>query len=201
MQNPTDDDWAAVKQILRYLKATLSYGLHLLWSPSSLLSAYSDPNWARCPDDHRSTSGYCVSWAQPYIMEFLQTNYNVLIKHKIRILGVLPMLHDLGLHSSLPPVLWCDNLGAPYLAANPIFHARTNHIKIDFHLIREKVENKNLDAKFILPKYQLAHIFSKGLSLQSFTFLRDKLNVQHGSWNLRRHIVRILTKLSVIRVN
>lgn len=111
------------------------------------------------------------------------------------------MLHDLGLHSSLPPVLWCDNLGAPYLAANPIFHARTNHIEIDFHLIREKVENKNLDAKFILPKYQLADIFSEGLSLQSFTFLRDKLNVQHGSLNLRRHIVRTRTKLSVIRVN
>ncbi|KAL5731613.1 hypothetical protein ACHQM5_004323 [Ranunculus cassubicifolius] len=60
MHNPTDDHWSAVKRILRYLKHTKTYGL-LLRRPSTIqIQAFSDADWAGCPDDRRSTSGYCV---------------------------------------------------------------------------------------------------------------------------------------------
>ena len=60
MHNPTDDHWATVKRILRYLKSTLSSELHLWSSSSHILSVYSDADWAGCSDDRRSTSGYCI---------------------------------------------------------------------------------------------------------------------------------------------
>jgi hypothetical protein len=43
--------------------------------------------------------------------------------------------------------LWCDNLGATYLLANPIFHAHVKQIEIDFHFVRERVARRLLDIR------------------------------------------------------
>ena len=43
-------------------------------------------------------------------------------------------------------VLWCDTLGATYLSANPIFHARTKHVEVDFHFVREKFADGQLNV-------------------------------------------------------
>jgi len=39
-------------------------------------------------------------------------------------------------------MLWCDYFRATYFIAHPKFHARTKHIQIDFHYVREKVQRK-----------------------------------------------------------
>ncbi|XP_051213673.1 uncharacterized mitochondrial protein AtMg00810-like [Lolium perenne] len=52
---PTDVHWSDVKRILRYVSHTSSFGLHLRVSSSGVLSAFSDADWAGCPDDRRST--------------------------------------------------------------------------------------------------------------------------------------------------
>ena len=51
---------ALVKRILRYVKGTLSSGLQIGVGAVDSLTAYSDADWAGCPDSRRSTSGYCV---------------------------------------------------------------------------------------------------------------------------------------------
>lgn len=60
LQAPTEDHWTAVKRILRYLKETSKLGLRLYKSNSTLLSAFTDADWAGCPDDRRSTGGYAI---------------------------------------------------------------------------------------------------------------------------------------------
>ena len=58
------------------------------------------------------------------------------------ILETTSSLKLLYLHSL--PTLWCDNLGALALASNPVYHARTKPIEVDYHFIHEKVVNQDV---------------------------------------------------------
>ena len=60
MHAPRDSHWTLVKQILRYIRGMMTLGLTLMASTSLEMMAYSDADWADCPDTRRSTSGYCV---------------------------------------------------------------------------------------------------------------------------------------------
>jgi Reverse transcriptase (RNA-dependent DNA polymerase) len=57
---PTDFHWQAVKRILRYIVGTIHHGLYFRAAPTLCLTAYTDADWAGCPNDHRSTTGYAV---------------------------------------------------------------------------------------------------------------------------------------------
>ena len=49
-----------MKRILRYVQGTIGLGLKIRKSNSMLVSAFSDADWAGCPDDRRSTGGFVV---------------------------------------------------------------------------------------------------------------------------------------------
>ena len=85
------------------------------------------------------------------------------------------LLHDLGIFLPQPPLLWCDNVGALAIASNPVFHAWTKHIRVDYHFIREKVLRRVLLVKFITTHDQLADIFTEGLPSPKFHWLSSKL--------------------------
>jgi hypothetical protein len=60
LHTPTTVHWTAVKRILRYIKGTVGLGLTFRKSSSTLVSAFSDADWAGCVDDRRSTGGFAV---------------------------------------------------------------------------------------------------------------------------------------------
>jgi histone deacetylase 1/2 len=55
LHRPTSVHYTAVKQILRYISGTIGYGLKFVKSSSSMVSAFSNADWAGCFDDRRST--------------------------------------------------------------------------------------------------------------------------------------------------
>jgi hypothetical protein len=67
MHAPRTSHLALVKRVLRYVRGTMDFGLHLCASSSTSLTAYSDADWAGCPDSRRSTSGYCVYYGDSLI--------------------------------------------------------------------------------------------------------------------------------------
>jgi mevalonate pyrophosphate decarboxylase len=63
-----------------------------------------------------------------------------------------------------PIVISCDNINSMLLTNNPIYHARTKHIEVHYHFIREKVLAKEIDLIHVNTENQVANIFTKALS-------------------------------------
>ena len=98
------------------------------------------------------------------------------------------ILHKLGLPPQHSLILWCDNIGATYLTSNPIFHARTKHIEIDFHFVRDQVCNKELMVQFISSKDQLTDALANPLPPIKFKQVQLNLNVHELPSGLRGRV-------------
>ncbi|KAJ0500301.1 putative RNA-directed DNA polymerase [Helianthus annuus] len=199
MHSPTEHQWSAVKRILRYIQGTVNYGLLIRHDSSSTLhaftdtswnhlAAFSDADWAGCPIDRRSTGGFAiylgcnlVSWMarkqKTVSRSSTESEYKAVGDTVVELMWLESLMKELGFVSDSPPVLWCDNLGATYLSSNPVFRARTKHVEIDYHFVREKVAKGGLRVKFISTTDQIADIFTKPLPTDRFNFLRSKLQV------------------------
>ena len=68
-------------------------------------------------------------------------------------------------------------LSALAIASNPVFHARTKHVKVDYRFVREKVLRCDLQVKYITTSDQLADVFTKSMSTSHLLFLRSKIMV------------------------
>ncbi len=69
----------------------------------------------------------------------------------------------MGLLVDAPVVIYCDNISSILLANNPVYHARTKHIEVHYHFIREKVLAKEIDFIHVGIEDQVADIFTKVL--------------------------------------
>jgi hypothetical protein len=113
---------------------------------------------------------------QQYLAVVL-TEYKVIANATAEIIWMQSLLRELRVSQNRPLVLWCDNIGATYLFCNPVFHAHTKHIEVDFHFVRERVTQKLLQIKFISSKDQPSNIFTKPLPLPTFEGCRCNLNL------------------------
>jgi histone deacetylase 1/2 len=188
---PTTVHWGAVKRILRYINGTLKLGLRIQQSSSMVVSAFSDADWAGCTDDRRSTGGFAVFLGQNLISwharkqatvsrSSTEAEYKALADATAEMIWVQKILTEIGVQHPAAAQLWCDNLGATYLTANPVFHARTKHIEIDYHFVKERVAHKLLQVRHIGTNDQLADGFTKALPLAKLVQFRNNLNLEGG---------------------
>jgi hypothetical protein len=133
MYDPREPHYTLIKRILRYLHGTLNHGLQLCPTDVSTLVAYSDADWASCPDTRRSTSGYAVflgdnlvSWSskcQPTVSRSsAEAEYRVVANTVAETTWLRQLLQEMHIPLKCATIVFCDNVSAVYLSSNPVNH-------------------------------------------------------------------------------
>ena len=117
-----------------------------------------------------------------------EAEYKALANAAAEIAWVQNLLTDLGVSQTSSPTLFCDNTGATYLCANPVYHSRMKHVALDYHFVCEKVAAGSLKVLHINSTDQLVDALTKPLSRSPFLHLRSKIGVSDGSSILRGRI-------------
>ena len=163
MHDPREPHLALLKRILRYVKGTLSFGLHLGVGPVQSLTAYSDADWAGCPDSRRSASGFCVylddnliSWSSKrqttVSRSSAEAEYHGVANATTECSWLRHLLGKLHIPVDKATVIYRDNVSAIYLSENLVHHGRTKHVELDVHFIHEKVAVGDVRVLHILAR-------------------------------------------------
>lgn len=188
MHCPTDLHWIAAKRILRFLAGTQTHGIYFRRGTLLTLHGFSDADWAGDTDDFVSTNAYVVylggspiSWSSRkqngVARSSTEAEYRAVANTASEIRWISSLLRELEIHLPTPPVIYCDNIGATHLSANPVFHSRMKHLALDFHFIRDNVQAGILRVSHVSARDQLADPLTKALTKPRFQELLGKLGV------------------------
>ncbi|XP_022017732.1 uncharacterized mitochondrial protein AtMg00810-like [Helianthus annuus] len=189
MHSPGLAHWNALKRILRYIQGTTDFGLHLHASSSLSIRAYTDADWAGCPDTRRSTSGYCVylgdnlvSWSSKRQSTISRSSAEAEYRGVANVVAKICWLRNLLLELRRPlskaSLVYCDNISAIYLSGNPVQHQRTKHIELDIHFVRDHAQKGLVRILHVPSRFQVADIFTKGLPRVLFDDFRSSLRIR-----------------------
>jgi hypothetical protein len=165
----------AVKRIFRYLQGTLQMKLQFGATPSNEVLGYCDADWGGDLEDRRSTTGFvfmigggAISWSskrQPTIaLSTTEAEYMANTQATKEAIWITKLMMDLGYMEKKMMVIRCDNQGAISLTKNPTHHARTKHIDVQHHFVRERVENGEVRFECCPTEHMVADVLTKALS-------------------------------------
>jgi len=196
MQTPQKPHLDAVRRILRYIKHTLQCGIFYEAKSQLQVHGHTDTDWAGNVSNRRSTSGFmfsfgsgAVSWSskkQPTVaLSSTEAEYRGATITACEVVWLQKLLSDLGQSVDAHVVIYCDNISSILLANNPVYYARTKHIEVHYHFIKEKVLAKEIDLIHVSTEDQVADIFTKALGTDKLRKFRKMLGVLEVDLSLR----------------
>ena len=190
MQNPGREHWQGVKRVLRYLKTTVGLCLRYEREGSTQVEGFCDSDYAGDLDTMRSTAGYifllaggAISWSSKrqstVALSSTEAEYMAATHASKEALWLKRFVSELGWEQQTVQV-FCDNQSALKLMKNPTYHARTKHISVQFHFVRELIEAGELEFKFIGTDFQVADFLTKGLAREKLEGFRKDVGLKEA---------------------
>ncbi|KAK9724996.1 hypothetical protein RND81_05G114100 [Saponaria officinalis] len=88
------------------------------------------------------------------------------------------LLADLGSVQENATILWCDNKSAISMTKNPAYHARTKHIEVQHHFIRELISSGKVELQFCDTNDQNADLFTMSLPHAKHQLFMERIGVR-----------------------
>ncbi|TFY56531.1 hypothetical protein EVJ58_g7579 [Rhodofomes roseus] len=191
--NSGPEHWEAAQHILVYLAGTLNHVLLLggEGEDATRLIGWSDADHGRDIVDRQSVSAYVwqigntsVSWSskkqQTVAISSTESEYMAMThssKHGIWLRRLLIELNELVSESEIATPIFVDNKSSIDLSKEARFHARTKHIDVQHHFIREHVEDGMFVVMHVPSHLNIADGLTKPLDRVSFEIFVDALGL------------------------
>ena len=189
MSDPAPFHWEAAKRVLRYLKGTQDYSLTFGGEILDLIG-YTDADWGSQSHRHSISghvylfSGGAISWSsrkQPIIaLSSTEAEYIAASDAVRELLWLRSLISEITIPISHPITLLCDNQSAIQIASNGLINARTKHIDIRIHFIRNIVESGVIDLVYCPTDQILADTLTKALPRPHVKYLAGKLGLRQA---------------------
>jgi hypothetical protein len=183
MSKPWKEHWTTIKRVFKYLCGTASYGLcyqgRLGLDRVSDIHGFVDADWVGYLDCRRSTTRYvfnlfggAISWmSERQVVVALSTKeveYMAAIHASNEAVWLQILCLGIGLVQQAVRID-CDSQSAIFLAKNPAYNSNTKHIDIQYHLVRDMVEEKKVLLMKVGTLKNVANSLTKYVSTEKFS--------------------------------
>ena len=188
MNDPSKAHFSVAKRILRYLNGTKKQGIQYEKEDNCKLVGFTDSDWAGSLDDRKSTSGYifclgsnAISWSskkqKSVALSSAEAEYIAATDSACEAVWLRRILKDLQFDQEESTKIFCDNMSAIAMTKNPVFHARSKHIELRHHFIRDLVNKGEICIEFVSTHDQPADILTKSVTIEKFEKFKNFLKI------------------------
>ncbi|KAG7552179.1 Reverse transcriptase RNA-dependent DNA polymerase [Arabidopsis thaliana x Arabidopsis arenosa] len=123
-----------------------------------------------------------ISWKtkkqKTVLLSSTELEYRAIMQYTVHeIMWLWALLLSLGFNHLAPVDLFCDSKAALHLAANPVFHERTNHVENNCHFLRDAIKRGIITTSHVPTQHQLAYILTKPLGQAEFEAFKSKMGI------------------------
>ena len=173
---PSERLWQAIMEILSYLNGSKRLGITYVRGSGLSLIVYADADYTNKENDMRSVSGTAVTLGGAVVSHASKTQRVVPlstseakyiaagdgVKEASFVRAVLSFIAPETCGASVKVLE--DNQGTKALIENPLSSARSKHIDVHFHFIRELFKARKISVEYEASAEQHVEILTKALS-------------------------------------
>jgi hypothetical protein len=162
------------------------------------MTVYTDSDWTGDKDNQHSVSGCAIFlntvilWKsklqKPLALSSSEAEYYGMNEAAKDVKVGAMILEAIGIEIESPIIMYCDNVGAIFMAENETATVRTKHVNARYHFVREYVESGFLKIVFVNSKENKSDMFTKNVSSE----LYDK---HKGTYIIRRQEAELIRNI------
>ncbi len=121
---------------------------------------------------------WCSKWQPTIALSSIEAKYRCLADGTKKTTWLRRLGEEIGFCGTQATSLMCDNQSSVKLTKNLILHAKTKHIEVQYHFIRENILSEEIELTHVSTNEQLVDIFTNPFGRIKFESMRSRLQIQ-----------------------